>query len=765
MNLLTPGANKRLNELFGFLWFVAALLLVLVLASYDPLDPSLNTAAPALADDSFAPDSGAQNWVGLVGAYTADLLWQALGYAALLLPLTAFLLAWKWFRSRPVESPKAKLIAALLLGFSFSALLGLLPALPRIHGLIPASGLLGILLASGLVAVVNVPGAFIFSLTGLIVGTYLATTFSLAATYSWLNQKTGFVQAVRARWEQGIAFSWPWKQKQAALVVSGRLQRASRAVDISAPPELSAPADARAPAPGARSKVIPISPPSEPEAPRSGPRPKTAPPVMRPRYRLPLASLLRAPEHLGGPNERELQERAALLTQKFEEFDVKGQVVQINPGPVVTTFEFRPEAGIKLSRVTALADDLCLALKAESILIERIPGKSTVGIEVPNLHRETIVLREIIESPEFASSTHKLTVALGKDLHGAMRVTDLGQMPHLLIAGSTGSGKSVAINAMIISMLYKAAPEEVNFILIDPKRLELGLYEGIPHLFTPIVTDPKLAANALRNATREMEKRLKLLAASGVRNVEQYNRLYADDDVPSLITDGEEAPRSLPYIVIVIDELADLMMVDTPNVEESVTRLAQLARAVGIHLILSTQRPSVDVITGLIKANFPARISFRVATKVDSRTILDANGAEALLGKGDMLYLPAGSARLHRLHGPLVTESEIVHVCDFWRSQAKPTYHEEFLRFPKDMKKDAPEEDDTLEVDDELYEQAVRVVMEQGKASTSTLQRRLRVGYGRAARLIDMMEAEGLVGPPDGSKPREVIKKRDFSHV
>ena len=342
-------------------------------------------------------------------------------------------------------------------------------------------------------------------------------------------------------------------------------------------------------------------------------------------------------------------------------------------------------------------------------------------------------------------------------------------MPHLLIAGSTGSGKSVAINSMIISMLYKSNPDEVKFILIDPKRLELGLYDGIPHLFTPIVTDTKLAANALRNATREMERRLKVLAKHGVRNLLQFNQLFEDEEThPGLNEVGEEV-EPLPYIIIIIDELADLMMVDTPNVEQSVTRLAQMARAVGIHLILATQRPSVDVITGLIKANFPARISFRVATKVDSRTILDANGAEALLGMGDMLYLPAGSSRLHRVHGPLVTESEIVHVCDFWRSHGQPDYHEEFLKFPKDVERPrgsrATAEDDSVDADDELYEEAVRIVCELGKASTSTLQRRLRIGYGRAARLLDIMEQEGIIGPPDGSRPREVLKKKDFLRV
>jgi len=342
-------------------------------------------------------------------------------------------------------------------------------------------------------------------------------------------------------------------------------------------------------------------------------------------------------------------------------------------------------------------------------------------------------------------------------------------MPHLLIAGSTGTGKSVFINSMLISVLLKSTPDEVKLVLIDPKRLELTLYEKIPHLLAPVVTDPKVASNVLRNATKEMEKRLSLLAECGVRNIDQYNRQFQKGQALGLFDnlEGNEI-KPLPYILIVIDELADLMMVDTNNVEESVTRLAQMARAVGIHLLLATQRPSVDVITGLIKANFPARISFRVASKVDSRTILDSNGSESLLGKGDMLYLPAGSARLHRIHGPLVTEDEITSVCDFWRKQAQAKYNEKLLEPPKEEKAAAEQEEDVQgndpseEVDDELYQDAVRVVCEMGRASTSTLQRRLRIGYGRAARLIDLMEKDGIVGPADGTRPREVLKKREW---
>jgi S-DNA-T family DNA segregation ATPase FtsK/SpoIIIE len=340
-------------------------------------------------------------------------------------------------------------------------------------------------------------------------------------------------------------------------------------------------------------------------------------------------------------------------------------------------------------------------------------------------------------------------------------------MPHLLIAGSTGAGKSVAINAMIMSILYKATPDQVRLILVDPKRLELGNYEGVPHLYTPIITEPKLAANALRNAVREMERRLKLLAAKGVRNIDQYNRLFDQSGTPSLFDEASDE-KPIPYIVIIIDELADLMMLDSSNVEESITRLAQMARAVGIHLVLATQRPSVDVITGLIKANFPARVSFRVATKVDSRTILDANGAEALLGKGDMLYLPSGSARVHRLHAPFVTEKEIAAVVEFWKSQGLAEYQQQFLEAPKEVNDPAigtndggPTEGGEAQ-DDPIYGDAVKLVVEFGKASTSLLQRRLRIGYGRAAHLIDLMEQDGIVGAADGPKPREVLKRPDW---
>jgi len=431
-------------------------------------------------------------------------------------------------------------------------------------------------------------------------------------------------------------------------------------------------------------------------------------------------------------------------------------VVQIHPGPVVTTFEFKPDAGVKYSRITGLADDLCLAMQAESVLIDRIPGKSTVGIQIPNRNREQISLRELLESEAYRRSTSKLTVALGKTIHGEPFMGDLASMPHLLIAGSTGAGKSVAINGMLTSILYRSTPDDVRLIMIDPKRLELGMYEDIPHLLTPVVVEPKLAANALRWAVGEMEERYKTLAAEGVRNIEQYNRnvqhAIAEKRTPK---DGEQ-PRPLPFIVVVIDELADLMMVASNEVEESIARLAQMARAVGIHLILATQRPSVDVITGLIKANLPARISFRVSSKIDSRTILDGNGAEQLLGKGDMLFLPPASSRFIRLHGPYISEQESARLASFLRKQGKPSYDESITA------------EDTvsaggIEMDkDDLYDEAARIVVQSGQASISYLQRRLRIGFSRAARLVDMMEMEGLVSPAAGGKAREVLVDKGY---
>jgi S-DNA-T family DNA segregation ATPase FtsK/SpoIIIE len=479
-------------------------------------------------------------------------------------------------------------------------------------------------------------------------------------------------------------------------------------------------------------------------------------------FKLPPSTLLNAGEGPQTIREDALREEAKVLVEKCAEFGVRGQVVQINPGPMVTTYEVKLEVGVKYSRVTSLADDLCLAMRAESILIERMAGKSTVGIQVPNHERETIHLRDVIESETFAKAKPRLTLAMGKDINGRIVTADLNVMPHVLIAGSTGSGKSVAINAMIMSLLFRTTPAQVRLILVDPKRVELGMYEGIPHLFTPIITEAKLAANALRNAVREMERRLKLLASRSVRNIDQYNKLF-EGVMPSLFDDDQDE-EPLPYIVIIIDELADLMMLDRANVEESITRLAQMARAVGIHLILATQRPSVDVITGLIKANIPTRISFRLATKVDSRTILDTNGAESLLGRGDMLFLPPGTSRLARLHAPYVSEKETAAVVAFWKEQGQAEYVEGFLEAPKDERASVDGSNPDPDENDPMFDDAVRLVFEFGKASTSLLQRRLRIGYGRAAHLIDLMERDGLVGGADGSRPRELLKAPGWLH-
>ena len=772
MRFLTPTENKRLNELIGFLCITLAVLMALALISYSPRDAAFNVSAPA-------PEGGpARNWIGPVGAYGADIFFQMLGFAAFLLPAAILILGWRWFRGRAVESQVATLVGYGLMLLSLPSLLTLWH-FPEVRGAVPPGGMLGVLISSGLRTGFNLWGANLVAVALLITALFMTTSFSFSGAHAWANgprgpigavERLGILQKAQARWHA-------WREERAQrrmrrrveeTRISGRRPVPTQSIGnagTSSEEESDVGETDEGEGSGRRAPILFLnSEKSEKLTAKKTSDPKIARGIAS--YKLPPVTLLREGERSQKLDEDELKARARAIEAKCLEFDIQGRVTQINPGPVVTTFEFKPDAGIKYTRITSLTEDLCLALQAESILIERIPGKSTIGIEVPNLSRQTIALREILEAPEFINSTSKLTLAMGRDLHGRMRVTDLAQMPHLLIAGSTGTGKSVFINSLLISMLYKASPEEVKVVLVDPKRLELCLYDNIPHLIAPVVTDPKIASNVLRNATREMENRLKLLAQRGVRNIDQYNRTFQKGQSLSLFEAAEESEhKPLPYLVIVIDELADLMMVDTNGVEESITRLAQMARAVGIHLILATQRPSVDVITGLIKANFPARISFRVASKVDSRTILDSNGSESLLGKGDMLYLPAGSARLHRIHGPLVTEDEITAVCDFWRKQAQAKYNEQLLEAPKDENEKVEGEAEgeaggAEEVDDDLYHDAVRVVCDAGRASTSTLQRRLRIGYGRAARLIDLMEKDGIVGPPDGTKPREVLKNR-----
>ena len=867
--VLSPTQSRPLNLFLGLVLLLVSLLLILALATYSPADPSLNSATGLPA----------HNWIGLFGAWLADLLLQSLGLTAFFLPIWLGGIGWTWMQSRSGESPVLRWIGALLAVVFLPAAFALLPWHWRWLHQLPVEGVLGRLMADLLVRYLNRQG------TWLVAGVLAAAGLYFAFAVSFWVLK----ESIHDRWLHAVSWHDRWRnwreeraeireerraQREAAALsaaahgfVSGSAPdsdaehavqrpgffaslfgRRDRASDLDPLDEIPAYQRARFESPN---DEIPVAapaqkpsiweraaatPPSHPDAvptpsnvlpmqPRPGapglpfetwdttkadkpeqrrthpqltdswfepaptpaPRPSseiaihnradaglrsfTVAPKNVSGFKLPPSTLLNAGDAPQAVREDELREEARALVEKCAEFDVRGQVVQINPGPMVTTYEFKPEPGVKYSRVTTLDDDLCLAMRAESILIERMAGKSTVGIQVPNRERETIHLRDVVESETFHKAKSRLTLAMGKDINGRIVTADLASMPHVLIAGSTGSGKSVAINAMIMSLLFRTTPAQVRLILVDPKRVELGMYEGIPHLFTPIITQPKLAANALRNAVREMERRLKLLASKGVRNIDTYNRLF--DDTPSLFTEEATADDGpIPKIVIIIDELADLMMLDGHNVEESVTRLAQMARAVGIHLVLATQRPSVDVITGLIKANFPARVSFRVATKVDSRTILDANGAESLLGRGDMLYLPAGSARVHRLHAPYVTEKEIAAVVEFWKAQGQAQYQEKFLETPiedreglaadGDSGESSAGENDNNYDNDPLYNDAVRLVIEFGKASTSLLQRRLRIGYGRAAHLIDLMERDGIVGAADGPKPREVLKRPNW---
>jgi len=774
MKLLSPTQSKRLNEVAGILFLSLGLVTLLSLASYHAQDPSWDTASV----------SRPLNLIGYPGAYLADLIFQAFGAVAFLFPVLVLALAWKWIRSEPIEAGAAKILGAAMLAVSLCAGFSFLP-LPLYGGTIRLGGTLGLLVAGYLVDTLNLAGALVATATAGIVSVYLVSTFTVSRFGDWFARPAAWFQRRREAWS-----AWREGMRQRAMRKAQenarkRRERRKEKPQILPPVEQQAPldappwqtqqaaAEAAEPEPEAIEE-IPICPIEDAAPPALAPDPwplapvsaRLPEPALHPVYQLPSTELLNEPPARNAYDEQELKDIAARIKAKFQEFNVLGNVVQINPGPVVTTFEFKPEAGIKYSRITSLTEDLCLGLQAESILIERIPGRPTVGIEVPNTRRELISLRQMLESEEFGQSHSRLTIPLGKDASGRIRMAALDSMPHLLIAGSTGSGKSVMINSMIMSILYKSTPEEVRLIMVDPKRLELGLYEGIPHLLTPVIIDPKKAANALRNAVLEMERRLRLLAEYGVRNIDQFNKKIRKlQEQPRDLFPEEETQedlKPLPYIMILIDELADLMMLEGRNVEESVTRLAQMARAVGMHLVLATQRPSVDVITGLIKANFPARISFRVATRVDSRTILDCMGAEHLLGKGDMLFLPPGSSRLIRLHGAFVTETEIGRVVDCWKQQAAPEYDQSFLIAPPSDEDIAVDGEPVDPEQDPMYEEAVRLVLQMGKASTSTLQRHLRLGYGRAARILDMMQRDGIIGPPDGSKPREVLKRPDW---
>jgi DNA segregation ATPase FtsK/SpoIIIE, S-DNA-T family len=767
--------SRRASEVAGVALFGASLMWLIALVTYDPGDPAwffttATTRAPA-------------NFVGLVGAFLAEASFQLLGYASFMVPAVLGVLGWNFFWCRTVDAGYTKSVGATLFLGCLAALLSLVLGAEEIGGrTFRAGGYLGDWIGGASTAYLNRPGSIIVIMTLLVLAVILTTQFSFGRTFAaaldqgaaaaargWAEFRTWREERQKDAQRREVIAKHTRKQgapsadaAQVALTAA-RAARAKKApVEAPADPPLAAaePPPRRAPAePPAianRDRARVTAPPLPLE---SDPTAKT--PVERRMggYTLPPLSLLDAPKGERKIDERELMEGARLLEEKCREFSVEGSVVQIHPGPVVTTFEFKPDAGVKYSKITGLSEDLCLAMQAESIIIDRLPGKSTVGIQVPNQTREQISLREQLESEVYRKSPSKLTLALGKTIHGEPFLADLATMPHLLIAGSTGTGKSVGLNAMLTSILYRATPDDVRLIMIDPKRLELGMYEDIPHLLTPVVVDPKQAANALRWAVREMEERYKTLAAEGVRNIDQYNRnvrhmLEEQQQQPAEAREGE-VPKPLPFIVVVIDELADLMMVAGNEVEESICRLAQMARAVGIHLILATQRPSVDVITGLIKANLPARIAFRVSSRIDSRTVLDGNGAEQLLGKGDMLFLPPASSRYVRVHGPYISEQESARLASFLRKQGRPVYDETITA------EDKPGEAIEFEKDD-LYDEASRIVVQSGQASISYLQRRLRVGFSRAARLVDMMEAEGLVSPAAGGKAREVLVAKDY---
>jgi DNA segregation ATPase FtsK/SpoIIIE, S-DNA-T family len=766
LGYFVPTEHRRLNESIGLLLAVISILIALSLVSFNPDDPSFNIArSPALGEKP-------ANFAGVLGAYLADGFFQLLGFSSYLIPIFLGVYAFYWLASWPVRAVVARTTGAVLLILTLSAMMSWSTSFPRVGGQLLAGGLFGRMIEDNLESLVNPAGAAVLLIAAFFGSLFLTTKFSFEWALGILKPRFAFISA----WIDRYA-DWQAERKAADLrrkaeqrkipkkqmIAQMKERVVTTAKDVE--PEIAFPPEPTQELPRVYKPASIIAPSQLASAPRAAVAmaKTTTKPGETTLAQLPPTNLLNVPVALAPINEEELRQRALSVESKCREFEVDGTVQHIHPGPVVTTFEFKPEPGIKYSKITGLGDDLCLALEAESVRIDRMPGKSTVGIEVPNDKRATIMLRELLESTEYGHSNYKLPLALGKDITGKLVVSDLQKMPHLLTAGSTGTGKSVSINAMILSLLYHSRPDQMKMILIDPKRLELGLYQDIPHLLVPVVTEPKIAQNALRWAVVEMETRYKKLAKRGVRNLEAYNEQIKQLPLPGLGVESSDLDNErdpLPYIVIVIDELADLMMTAAREVEEYITRLAQMARAVGIHLILATQRPSVDVITGLIKANFPARVSFRVATKTDSRTILDSNGAEQLLGRGDMLFLPPGSARLMRVHGPLITEDEVIKVVDFLKTQGKPIYNERILAEPDEEAAEGLETDGEL---DELYTDAVNVVLEMGKASTSALQRRLRVGYGRAASLIDGMERAGIVGPADGSKPRAVlIKREDF---
>lgn len=760
--------GSRLNrELWGSVALVGACFAVLSLVSYSPLDRSLNV--PSGSRDPI-------NLGGVVGAYLADLLLQGMGLIAYLLPVILVLLAVRLFRRDPGKLRLPTVIGCALL------LWGLALVVSLVHGVDLArdsGGVLGGFSRAFLTELFGYAGTCVITLFLLLTAVMLMSQTSML---NWWNHFAethrqfrstlgGTASSVRGSWRTRVERKPPANVRKEGrgfiappIVLEDEVSEEPAEESAEEPPE--------APAKGRRKKA------------RAKPRPEPEQfvfPELTDGYTLPSLAFLDSP-----PNEKvavdkeTLEANSLVLQRKLQDFGIQGEVLAVRPGPVITVYEFRPAPGVMVRRITGVADDLAMALSAVSIrILAPIPGESVVGIEVPNARRETVFLREVLEAPVYADSDSTLTLALGKDIAGAPFAADLARMPHLLVAGATGTGKSVSLNSMILSILYKSTPDDVRFIMIDPKMLELTPYEGLPHLLTPVVTDPKEARAALFWAVQEMDRRYRLMRDKGARNIDNYNRIMEREPPPApeeaADGDGGDAPWDeapvggrldgreemehgrLPRVVVLIDELADLMMSVGRDIEEYITRLAQKARAAGIHMVLATQRPSVDVITGLIKANFPARVSFQVTSRVDSRTILDGMGAEQLLGNGDLLFLPPGTARLIRLHGPFVSNEEIHKVTEFIKQQGRPQYRPEILDAAAEGSGEAGGPDDEY---DEMYDQAVAVVTETGQASISMVQRRLRVGYNRAARMIEKMERDGVVGPADGARPREVLAQK-----
>jgi len=708
------------KEILALCLLAAAILLLLSLITYHSSDPTLFTTSSG--------ERPVSNIVGIFGANLAAILLVAIGLSAYWLPIFLIAIAVQLIVPRSTTRPWLITIGCTLLIIASSGLAALYWPTLRLWGepLPGSGGILGLMLKKYIPYYLNPVGAYLLLWLLAIVAIHLATPVSLTRTALALNAGLGKLgQTLRNIREE--------RNKRRKL----------RRKSLSKPPIVKT------------RKEIKPEPPEHKQA-------EFKFMDVEGDFRLPDVSLLDTIEKTaGGPDQESLLMNSRIVEKKLADFGVEGEVTEVSPGPVITMYQFKPAPGVKISKIVGLADDLALALKAASIrVVAPIPGKGTLGIEIPNVSRQPVVVHDTINDPEFKQPKGKLILALGKDITGNIVVTDLAKMPHLLIAGATGTGKSVCLNAIIISLLYRATPDEVRLLLIDPKRIELSAYEGIPHLLHPVVTDPKKANIALKWAVAEMENRYELLTLKGVRSIDRYNQLVTKSKAkkpkpgsPLQDRETDEAEdQPLPYLVIIIDELADLMIVASREVEESIIRLAQMARAAGIHLILATQRPSVDVLTGIIKANIPARISFQVSSRTDSRTILDANGAEALLGAGDMLMLPPGTAKMQRIHGAYASEVEIKRITDFLRKQRKPDYDDTILNY-QGKSEDMAADDEV----DERYEEAIQLVIETRRASISMLQRRLRVGYNRAARMIEMMERQGLVSASDGVRPREVL--------